>query len=52
MKKYLKPQYFFQMVMKIRNVYGDPKTISDYPDGKLMFSGWNSNRLTNINKRH
>ncbi len=32
------------------NVYDEPKTISDYPDGRLMFSGWNSNRLTNINK--
>ena len=33
-----------------RNVYDKPKTISDFPDGRLMFSGWNSNRLTNINK--
>ena len=33
-----------------RNVYDEPKTISDFPDGRLMFSGWNSNRLTNINK--
>ena len=32
------------------NVYDEPKTIADYPDGRLMFSGWNSNRLTNINK--
>ena len=41
---------FFPNGKEERNVYGDPKTISDYPDGKLMFGGWNSNRLTNINK--
>ena len=33
-----------------RNVYDEPKTISDFPEGRLMFSGWNSNRLTNIDK--
>jgi hypothetical protein len=32
------------------NVYDEPKTIADFPDGRLMFSGWNSNRLTNIDK--
>ena len=34
-----------------KNVQNKDKTISDYPDGTLMFYTWNADRQTNINKQ-
>ena len=32
------------------NVYDEPKRVSDWPDGRVMFSSYNGSAVTNINK--